>query len=353
MAKKKASSKTAKKAKSAPTRKKSASKPDAARASGTSAAQGRSKSVAKTASKKTPSKKTPSKQTTASTPAPASKAARSRGAAKPAEKASVTKKKKSASTAVETKKKSDAKPKATDAKGDNAPKKKSSAKPSSAAADPKLSAKSKAKETKSAKPKSGATGTKGALKQEAESTPPADADRKRFGYFFNDDTMKSGRAAAAKLVASAGLQPIAAADELTDETEEEYKRLTKSPLSKKQLREFREILMKKRSEIIGDVASMESEALTGGGSGSLSHLPQHMADQGSDTYDQSLALDLAASQRGLLKEIDAAIVRIDEGTYGICDELGKPIDIERLQAKPWAQLSIEAARRLERTGYQA
>lgn len=348
MAKKKASSKTAKKAKSAPTRKKSASKPDAARASGTSAAQGRSKSGAKT-----PSKKTPSKQTSASTPAPASKAARSRGAAKTAEKASVTKKKKSAASADETKKKSDAKQKTADAKADNAPKKKSTAKPASAAADPKLPAKSKAKEAKSAKPKSGAAGAKDASKQDAESTQPAGADRKRFGYFFNDDTMKSGRAAAAKLVASAGLQPIAAADELTDETEEEYKRLTKSPLSKKQLREFREILMKKRSEIIGDVASMESEALTGGGSGSLSHLPQHMADQGSDTYDQSLALDLAASQRGLLKEIDAAIVRIDEGTYGICDELGKPIDIERLQAKPWAQLSIEAARRLERTGYQA
>src|SRR5690606_37373601 len=92
--------------------------------------------------------------------------------------------------------------------------------------------------------------------------------------------------------------------------------------------------------------SMESEALSGG-SGSLSHLPQHMADQGSDTYDQSLALDLAASQRSLLREIDDAIERIDNGTYGICEMLGKPISAERLEHTPWARFSIEAARRIE------
>jgi RNA polymerase-binding transcription factor DksA len=106
------------------------------------------------------------------------------------------------------------------------------------------------------------------------------------------------------------------------------------------------MLLEKRAQLVGDVTSMEKEAL-GGDGGSLSHLPQHMADQGSDTFEQSLNLDLAASQRGLLREIDDALDRIVKNTYGICELLGKPIKIERLRNTPWARFSIEAARQLE------
>jgi RNA polymerase-binding transcription factor DksA len=102
---------------------------------------------------------------------------------------------------------------------------------------------------------------------------------------------------------------------------------------------------------VGDVSSMEEEALGSGGSGSLSHLPQHMADQGSDTFDQSLNLDLAASQRSFLKEIDDALDRIDNGTFGICEMLGKAIKIDRLKHAPWARYCIDAARQLEMPGY--
>lgn len=122
----------------------------------------------------------------------------------------------------------------------------------------------------------------------------------------------------------------------------------KSPLSLEQLERFREILVHKRAELAGDVANMEEEALRGGGSGSLSHIPQHMAEQGSEAYDQSLSLDLAAADRRLIKEIDDAIARIDAGTYGICEYTGKPIRLERLNELPWARYSIEAARELER-----
>lgn len=88
---------------------------------------------------------------------------------------------------------------------------------------------------------------------------------------------------------------------------------------------------------------METEALTGGGSGALSSLPQHMADAGSDTYDQSLNLDLAAGQRKLLIEIDDALARIANNTFGICEDLGIPISAERLENTPWARCSIEGA----------
>lgn len=171
----------------------------------------------------------------------------------------------------------------------------------------------------------------------------------RFQSAFADN-MVDGKAAAAKLSAAAGLGNLkkTKADWLV--RDENAVRLKKSPLSKKQLQDFRELLVIKRGQLIGNVNAMESEALTGGGSGSLSHLPQHMADAGTDTFDQSLALDLAAQQRGVLKEIDAAIKRIDENTFGICELLGSPIDIERLNAEPWTRYSIEAKREIERTG---
>lgn len=126
----------------------------------------------------------------------------------------------------------------------------------------------------------------------------------------------------------------------------------KSPFGKKDLLRFRSILLRKRAELIGDVSMMESEALKGE-SGSLSNLPQHIAEQGSEAYEQSLSLDLAAADRKLIKEIDDAIKRIDEGTYGICELTGKPIKAERLEELPWARYSIEAARELERRSMRA
>lgn len=121
----------------------------------------------------------------------------------------------------------------------------------------------------------------------------------------------------------------------------------KTPFDKKTLDRFRQVLLRKRAELVGDVSNLETEALQGQ-SGSLSHLPQHMAEQGSDAYGQSLSLDLAAADRRLIKEIDDALKRIDEGTYGVCELTGKPIKIDRLEELPWARYSIEAARELER-----
>lgn len=121
----------------------------------------------------------------------------------------------------------------------------------------------------------------------------------------------------------------------------------KTPFDKKQLEHYKWVLIRKRLELVGDVSNMEQEALRGN-SGSLSNLPQHIAEQGSDTFDQSLALDLAAADRKLIKEIEDALKRIEDGTYGICEMTGKPIKAERLEELPWARYSIDAARMLER-----
>lgn len=123
--------------------------------------------------------------------------------------------------------------------------------------------------------------------------------------------------------------------------------VVKTNLSAEQLEEFKQLLLKKRQQLVGDITGMENEALRAG-SGSLSNMPSHLAEQGSEAYDQSLSLNLAAADRKLLREIDDALKRIEEGTYGICELSLKPIKIERLRELPWARHSMEAARELER-----
>lgn len=131
--------------------------------------------------------------------------------------------------------------------------------------------------------------------------------------------------------------------------EDEPKRPAKSPFSKRELTKYRKILVAKRAELLGDMEKIESDALRSE-SGDLSHFPQHMADQGSDNFEQSLSLNLAAVDRRLIQDIDDALQRIEDRVYGICEMTGKPINVARLNELPWARYSIEAARELERRG---
>lgn len=126
-------------------------------------------------------------------------------------------------------------------------------------------------------------------------------------------------------------------------------RKIKSGLSRKELNEFKQLLLEKRAEIVGDVIGME-EARAGGNGGELSNMPLHMADVGSDNYEQEFTLGLVESERKLLVAIDAALMRIQNKTYGICIVTGNPIPPVRLEIKPWAKYSIEVVREREKLG---
>ena len=121
----------------------------------------------------------------------------------------------------------------------------------------------------------------------------------------------------------------------------------KTKLTKKQLDHFRALLIAKRAELVGDLSAMETQALQSTG-GNPSHMPIHMADIGTDTYDQDLMLNLAEAERTRLRELDEALHRIQDGSYGVCQMTGKPIPKARLEAKPWAKYTIEAAREVEK-----
>jgi RNA polymerase-binding protein DksA len=122
----------------------------------------------------------------------------------------------------------------------------------------------------------------------------------------------------------------------------------KSPLSKKDLQEFIRLLLQKRTELVGDVNHLRSEALHEGEEGAVtSTLPIHMADISSDRWEQEFTLGLMESEQKLLREIDAALARVSNGTFGICEATHKPISKMRLRAKPWARFCIEYARQQE------
>ena len=123
----------------------------------------------------------------------------------------------------------------------------------------------------------------------------------------------------------------------------------KTKLSKKELDDYRTLLLAKRKQLVGMLNGMEDEALRSSG-GNLSNMPVHMADMGSDVYDQDFTLGMAETERAILDEIDAALQRIADRTFGVCQMTGKPISKARLDAKPWAKYSIEAERIAEANG---
>ena len=124
----------------------------------------------------------------------------------------------------------------------------------------------------------------------------------------------------------------------------------KPRLSDAELEHFKRLLLEKRRELLGNVSKIEGEALRQSrldASGDLSSMPIHMADLGTDNFEQEFSLDLMDSERRLLVEIEDALHRIETGTYGICEGTGKPISKARLEAQPWARYSVEYAKMVE------
>ncbi len=127
-------------------------------------------------------------------------------------------------------------------------------------------------------------------------------------------------------------------------------RTKKSHLMSADTERFKQILLEKRREILLNVNEIEDETLKKSrldASGDLSSMPIHMADIGTDNYEQEFALGLMDSERKLLKEIDDAMERIEQGVYGTCEATDKPIAKARLEAKPWARYCVKYARMLE------
>ncbi|MBN2020291.1 MAG: TraR/DksA family transcriptional regulator [Sedimentisphaerales bacterium] len=116
----------------------------------------------------------------------------------------------------------------------------------------------------------------------------------------------------------------------------------KSSLTATEIEKFRGMLIAKRNEILGNVTVMEDETFKKERS-ELSSMPFHMADAGSDNFEQEFSLDLMDSEKKLLVEINDALRRIEEGAFGICEGKGEQISKARLNAIPWARYCVACA----------
>jgi DnaK suppressor protein len=125
--------------------------------------------------------------------------------------------------------------------------------------------------------------------------------------------------------------------------EKDYRPSVKEPFMNERQREyFRQKLLNWREDILKEAKE------------TLQHLQDEnqnhpdLADRASSETDRAIELRARDRQRKLIAKIDAAIKRIDDGSYGYCEETGEPISLKRLEARPIATLSIEAQERHER-----
>jgi RNA polymerase-binding transcription factor DksA len=123
-------------------------------------------------------------------------------------------------------------------------------------------------------------------------------------------------------------------------------------MTKTEMEAYQQHLLALRDRHNGDVSHLAEEAFHRSGegaTGNLSNMPIHMADLGTDNFEQEFTLSLMQNEEQTLDEIAAALERINQGTFGRCEECQGEIPKARLQALPYARYCVECARKLEQS----
>ncbi len=113
-------------------------------------------------------------------------------------------------------------------------------------------------------------------------------------------------------------------------------------LTSKETREFKDLLLTLRERVSGEYTTLSRDNLE------ANQRDPSLSDQGTDTFDREMELNMMGSEQEVLFEIDAALRRIEKGTYGICELTGQPISIERLQTLPYVRYTVRAQSELEK-----
>jgi DnaK suppressor protein len=125
---------------------------------------------------------------------------------------------------------------------------------------------------------------------------------------------------------------------------------TRSPLSKKEIDELREHLLKERADLQAQLDELESSTFSANQSEMTGEMgyDEEPADAGTATFEREKDLSLVNNIHDLMDRIDKALGKMDDGTYGLCDRCGKPIEKLRLKALPYANLCLKDKRAEER-----
>ncbi|MFH1441249.1 MAG: TraR/DksA family transcriptional regulator [Candidatus Omnitrophota bacterium] len=125
----------------------------------------------------------------------------------------------------------------------------------------------------------------------------------------------------------------------------------KKKLNKKDLTVFKKIIINKKEEVLDDIKHISEDTLKKSqkeASGDISGYTYHMADVATDSYDREFSLGIASNDRELLYELDDALKRIEDGTFGICEDCKIIIAKTRLKAVPQARFCIKCQEKREK-----
>ena len=112
---------------------------------------------------------------------------------------------------------------------------------------------------------------------------------------------------------------------------------------------FRDLLLEERKRVVAAIQNLHDDhpGSISDETGEDAVYDNHLADTATETYDRELDYSLEENSEHVLAEIDAALKRIEDGTYGICTNRGEQIPVERLEARPYATLCIDCQRERE------
>jgi DnaK suppressor protein len=125
----------------------------------------------------------------------------------------------------------------------------------------------------------------------------------------------------------------------------------KKKFNKKELEYFKKIIFKIKEKILDEIKRISEDTLKKSqkdAAGDISGYTYHMADVASDTYDREFSLGLASNERQSLYELDDALKKIEEGTFGICEECKSLISRTRLKVVPFARLCVRCQEKKEK-----
>lgn len=125
----------------------------------------------------------------------------------------------------------------------------------------------------------------------------------------------------------------------------------KNKFNKKELAEFKKLILKQKEGVLEEIKHISDDTLKKSqkeASGDISGYTYHMADMATDTYDREFSLGLASNERKLLYELDDALKKTEEGSFGICEECKSLIAKNRLKAVPYARLCVKCQEKKEK-----
>lgn len=117
------------------------------------------------------------------------------------------------------------------------------------------------------------------------------------------------------------------------------------PLAKNEIEKFRNRLLEMKRHLEASLKSVSDDVKTHDEAKGYS---QHQADEGTDDFGKTISIEVSSKEQGIVRQIDRALEKIEEGTYGVCDVSGEEIPIRRLEAIPYATMTVASQEKFEK-----